>query len=155
MHDLIPLVGNLPGTLTDAEIDSVATYLAAEKAASTVACYLSDWTDFSRWCGQRGLLPLPALPGTIAAYLSSLADQGRKASTIARRRAAIAERHKQAGIDPVPAASAGVRSTLKGIRRTIGVARTQKAAATAGIVRKMMDACPEYTLISLRDRALK
>jgi integrase len=42
---------------------------------------------------------------------------------------------------------------MRGIRRTIGVARTQKAAATASVVRQMLDSCPD-SLIGLRDRAL-
>jgi integrase len=129
-------------------------YAEAEKAASTRAAYESDWRDFSRWCASRDFSPLPALPATIAVYLSNLADQGRKASTIARRVAAIADKHRLAGIDPPPTASPGVRAILKGIRRTIGVAKSQKQAATASIVRQMLDSCPEHTLIGLRDRAL-
>jgi hypothetical protein len=39
------------------------------------------------------------------------------------------------------------------IRRTIGSARTQKAAATATVVRQILDSCPD-PLIGLRDRAL-
>jgi integrase len=47
-----------------------------------------------------------------------------------------------------------VRATIRGIRRTIGVAKNQKAAATATVVRRMLDSCPEDKLIGLRDRAL-
>jgi site-specific recombinase XerD len=152
MHDLILIDPATPGALSRVEIESVAGYLLNEKAASTRACYAADWKDFDQWCGRRGLLPLPALPSTVAAYLSHLADLGRKASTIARRGAAIGYRHRCAGLEP-PTNSEGVRATMRGIRRSIGTARTQKAAATATVVRQMLDSCPS-SLIGLRDRAL-
>jgi hypothetical protein len=113
MHDLMILDPVQPGALTRVEIESVAGYLQNEKAASTRACYAADWKDFDRWCGPRGLDPLPALPGTVAAYLSALADHGRKASTIARRGAAIGYRHRCAGYEP-PTNSEGVKATMRG-----------------------------------------
>jgi integrase len=105
------------------------------------------------WCSARGACPLPAHQGLVAAYLSHLADTGRKASTIGRKCAAIADRHRLAGIDPLPTSTEGVRAVLRGIRRTIGTARTTKAAATAAIVRQMLDASGDR-LIDARDRAL-
>ena len=81
MHDLIVLdPAALPalGTLTDAEIDATRAYGAAEKALATRAAYLSDWRD--AWCALRGATALPAHQGIVAAYLSWLADSGRKAA---------------------------------------------------------------------------
>ena len=60
----------------------------------------------------------------MAAYLSSLADSGRKASTIGRRAAAIGY-HKMAGHEP-PTGSEAVKAVLRGIRRTIGSAKQGK-----------------------------
>jgi hypothetical protein len=45
-----------------------------------------------------------------------------------------------------------VRTTLRGIRRTIGAAAIRKAPLTADLVRAMMEATPD-NLIGLRDRA--
>ena len=78
--------------------------------------------DFAAWCVSRGATALPAHQGIVAAYLSSLADSGRKASTIGRRAAAIGYHHKIAGHEP-PTNNEGVKATLRGIRRTIGTAR--------------------------------
>jgi site-specific recombinase XerD len=89
MHDLIPLAPALPGALSTAEIDATMAYAEAEKALATRAAYASDWRDFAAWCAHRGATALPAHVGIVAAYLSSLADTGRKASTIGRRAAAI------------------------------------------------------------------
>jgi site-specific recombinase XerD len=96
---------------------------------------------------------LPASSGTIAVYLSHLADAGKKASTIARQMAAVGYRHKCAGVDPLPAASEAVRVTMRGITRTIGAAVVPKAPMTHDLIGKMLDVCPD-TLIGKRDRAL-
>ena len=49
---------------------------------------------------MRGQARHPPHPGIVAAYLSHLADRGRKSSTIGRRAAAIAHRDKFAGLEP-------------------------------------------------------
>ena len=36
----------------------------------TERLYAGDWAGFSRWCLARGVPDLPAVPGTVAAYLS-------------------------------------------------------------------------------------
>ena len=138
--------------LTTAEIDATMAYGAAEKALATRAAYLSDWRDFAAWCVLRGATALPAHQGIVAAYLSWLADSGRKASTIGRRAAAIGYHHKIAGHEP-PTSAEGVRAVLRGIRRTIGAATVQKTAITAGQVVEIMKTCPA-TLIGRRDAAL-
>ena len=90
--------------------------------------------------------------GIVAAYLSGLADSGRKASTIGRRAAAIGYHHKMAGHEP-PTSSEGVKAVLRGIRRTIGSAKQGKAPATADLIGQMLALCPD-SMIGKRDRAL-
>ena len=142
MHDLIPLgPALLPGVLTVAEIDSAE----AEKALATRPAYASDWKDFSIWCLARGARG-------VAAYLSGLADSGRKSSTIGRRAAAIGYHHKMAGHEP-PTNQEAVKTVLRGIRRTIGSAKQGKAPATADLIGQMLALCPD-TMIGKRDRAL-
>ena len=111
-----------------------------------------DWRDFAAWCALRGATALPAHVGIVAAYLSGLADSGRKASTIGRRAAAIGYHHKMAGHEP-PTGSEGVRAVLRGIRRTIGSAKQGKAPATADLIGQMVALCPD-NMIGKRDRAL-
>jgi site-specific recombinase XerD len=132
---LIPLDAVLPGALTVAEIDATMAYAEAEKAQATRAAYTSDWRDFPIWCLARGATPLPAHVGIVAAYLSGLADSGRKSSTIGRRAASIAYHHKLAGHEP-PTNAEGVKAVLRGIRRTIGSAKQGKAPATADLIGK-------------------
>ena len=109
MHDLIPLGPALPGSLTVAEIDATMAYAEAEKAQATREAYASDFRDFAAWCASRGATPLPAHVGIVAAYLSGLADSGRKSSTIGRRAAAIGYHHKIAGHEP-PTNQEGLRA---------------------------------------------
>jgi site-specific recombinase XerD len=128
-------------------------FAAAEKSAATRRAYASDWQDFAAWCAARHATPLPAHQGIVAAYLSWLAQSGCKASTIGRRAAAIAHRHKLAGHEP-PTNGEGVKATLRGIRRSIGTAREQKAPATADVVGAMLKHCRTDTLLGARDAAL-
>jgi site-specific recombinase XerC len=152
VHDLITLDPLPPGALTIAEIDATMAYAEAEKSAATRAAYASDWRDFAAWCVLRGATSLPAHQGIVAAYLSSLADQGRKASTIGRRAAAISYHHKMAGHEP-PTNQEAVKAVLRGIRRTIGAVAQGKSPATADVLTAMLALCPA-TLAGHRDRAL-
>jgi site-specific recombinase XerD len=152
VYDLIPIDAVPPGALTTAEIDATMAYAEAEKALATRAAYASDWHDFAAWCALRGATALPAHAGIVAAYLSGLADSGRKSSTIGRRAAAIGYHHKIAGHEP-PTGSEGVKAVLRGIRRTIGAARQGKAPATHDVIGQMVALCPD-SMIGRRDRAL-
>jgi site-specific recombinase XerD len=72
---------------------------------------------------------LPAVAETVAAFLSAEADRGMKASSIARRLAAIRYAHRLASV-PSPTEAEVVRVVLRGIRRTIGTATSAKVPAT-------------------------
>jgi hypothetical protein len=137
MHDLIPLGPALPGALTTPpRIDATMGYAAAETAQATRQAYASDWRrDFAAWCASRGATALPAHRGIIAAYLSSLADAGRKASTIGRRVAAIGYHHKMAGHEP-PTNQEGVKdpSQHRCRQRGQGPSHRGRAEADAGAV---------------------
>jgi integrase len=152
MNALITIGALAPGALTVAEIEQTIRYAENEKAQATREAYATDWRDFSIWCLSRGATPLPAHVGIVAAYLSWLADSGRKSSTIGRRAAAIGYHHKMAGHEP-PTNQEGVRAVLRGIRRTIGSAKQGKAPATADLIGQMLALCQD-TIIGKRDRAL-
>jgi integrase len=145
-HDLITLADSPPGALTTAEIDATMEFAEAEKSPATRKAYAADWADFAAWCAERDACSLPAHQGIVAAYLSHLAAAGRKASTIGRRCASIAWHHRQAGIEHPPTAAPGVRSVLKGMRRSIGT-------ATHDLVAAMLATCGT-DLRGWRDRAL-
>ena len=95
---------------------------------------------------------MPASSELVAAFLASLAKSGCKASTIARRAAAIRYAHRLAGHDS-PTSAETVRAVLRGIRRSIGTAPDRKTPATAELVGEILKHCPP-TLAGKRDRAL-
>lgn len=134
------------------DMDAARDFIRAEKSQATRRAYAADWRGFTAWCDQRGALALPAAPETVAAFLAYSATSGAKPSTISRRLAAIRYAHTTAGHD-APTSVEGVRATLRGIRRTVGTAKAQKAPATAERVAAMLAAIPD-TLRGKRDRAL-
>ncbi|TNC05167.1 integrase [Methylobacterium terricola] len=130
----------------------VEAYQRASKADATVRAYRGDAAAFEAWCARYGFRPLPANPEAVAGFLVSEAEAGRAASTIGRRLAAIKYAHKLARLlDPTE--DEAVRATMKGIRRKVGTAPDQKAAATADIVTAMLMQIPD-TLTGKRDKAL-
>jgi site-specific recombinase XerD len=151
---LVPTPRSVPDNATGLEpsLDQVREYVRASKAENTLRGYQSDWRDFCAWCESRGgLCPLPATAESVAAYIAECAGH-LKPGSIQRRLNAIAETHKAAGLES-PTHAAIVRNTLKGIRRTLGTAPAQKAAALTDDIRAMIDAT-DAGLIGARDRAL-
>jgi hypothetical protein len=87
----------------------------SSRSAATERAYRSDWADFAAWCGDAGLVELPAEATTVGAYLADRADR-LKVATLNRRIAAITAVHRMAGQgfdDGHPA----IERVLAGIRR--------------------------------------
>ena len=142
-----------PGEAYLEQAVSGADQLAAEAITSARAAYESDFRDFTAWCSEFGLDPLPATPDTVRAYLASLAREKHKASTIRRRRAAIAATHRQAGHES-PTSSEAVKVLSSGINRAIGTATRQATPLTADILAKVIAAIDLSTKRGLRGRAM-
>ena len=141
-----------PGAeLIPPSLDRAREFARASKADSTVRGYRTDWRDFCDWCERHGQRALAAAPETVAAYLAECAER-LKVGSIQRRLNAIAEAHKAMALES-PTTSGIVRNTFKGIRRTLGIANAQKAAALTADIRAMVNSSDEG-LIGLRDRAL-
>jgi integrase len=142
----------LPSLPSAPSLDQVREYVRASKAENTLRGYQTDWRHFCACCESRGgLCPLPAAADAVAAYIAECAEH-LKPGSVQRRLNAIAEAHKAAGLDS-PTHAAIVRNTLKGIRRTLGTAPAQKAAALTDDIRAMVDAT-DAGVIGARDRAL-
>jgi site-specific recombinase XerD len=150
--DLIVRPASDVALLPEAEVGAAREFIANQVAPATLRAYRTDARMFSEWCEARGVSALPASPETVATYLSALATEGAKFSTIARRCAAIKFLHETADRES-PTTARLVRSTLAGIRRTIGVAQVKKAPATATRLVEMIRLCPT-TLAGMRDRAM-
>ncbi len=153
MRTLPVEVSSSAGNNLPAEVAAIVrAYQRASKADATVRAYTADAKAFEAWCLRYGFRSLPASPEAVAGFLVAEAEGGRSASTIGRRLAAIRYAHKLAKA-PDPTDDEEVRATMKGIRRRVGVAPTQKAAATAEIMAVLLSRIPD-TLTGKRDRAL-
>lgn len=131
--------------------DSVAHFISASRAASTLRAYQSDWEHFTDWCRSQGADHLPADPAVVAAYIADLTAT-MKVATIQRRLASIASAHKAAG-HASPTSNEGVRLTLSGIRKTKGIAQRQVKPILLDDLRRLVTALP-VDLRGTRDRAL-
>lgn len=110
---------NLQLTATDPKVPTAALeYLQAAISANTRRAYRSDLNHFLAWGGA-----IPASPELVVQYIA--AHAGKLAvATLMRRIATISRAHTSQG-GTSPTASDMVRATLRGIRRTHGVAQRQ------------------------------
>lgn len=149
----LPTIDSTAGALPAEAAAIVTAYQRASKADATVRAYSSDARAFEAWCRGYGFRSLPASPEAVAAFLVGEAEAGRSASTIGRRCAAISYAHRLAKAAD-PTADEEVKAAMKGIRRRVGTAPDQKAAATVEILSAMLMRIPADTLAGKRDRAL-
>ena len=140
----------LRSQLDDLRVEAQA-FAESSRSKATVRAYASDLADFTAWTQAHDLRALPASAETVALYVADLARRV-KPATITRRLAAISISHRLAGLE-TPTAHAIVRSVVKGIRRELGVAQTQKRAISIPDLRAMVSTLGEST-IDVRDRAL-
>ncbi len=144
-------LSHTPNTLGPA-LASAQAYFDSAKASNTRRAYQADLRGFAAWCAARGFPSLPASPATVALYLAALADGGRKVSTIERALVAISQAHKLKGL-PSPRSHGAVSETMKGIRRTLGRAPSQKSPVLVEGLRSMTRLAPN-TRGGIRDKAL-
>ncbi|SIH15543.1 site-specific integrase [Mycobacteroides abscessus] len=105
-------------------VERIRSATISSQSQGTRRAYESAWRRFEGWCRRSGYESLPAHPTVIAAYLvdaaETVTENGERAystMTLGKWTAAIADRHRRAGIAPNPAANELVRQTVAGIRR--------------------------------------
>jgi site-specific recombinase XerD len=146
----IPSPPSLPAL---ADMAQVEEFVAESLAPATRRAYRTGLADFTLWTAERGLETLPASPETVAAYLADRARAGLSVSTLQQRLAAIKWAHESQGLE-TPTAAKGVRATMAGIRRELGVAPKRKAPATVDRLSAMVSHAKGDSRKAIRDRAL-
>jgi integrase len=81
---------------------------------TTLRAWRFDWAAFLAFCRPRGLLPLPASPSTVAAFIEHCGEAGKKPATVRRYLATIACAHRAAKIMN-PNDDEDVKMALKGL----------------------------------------
>src|SRR3954454_4151147 len=119
----------LPAALAP-DLMRAADLAREEKSPATRRAYRSDFQIFDAWCRTRGVIPLPAMPEVVAAFLAHDLEAGTGPSTLGRRIASIRYAHKLAG-HPPPTDDERVKATMRGIRRSVATAPHKKSPATA------------------------
>lgn len=128
-------------------------FAAAAKASNTLRAYQADWKDFREWCEAHQCASLPALPQTVALYLTDRAAT-LKTSSLARRLTTINRAHQAAGhISPATMQNALVSEVWKGIKRKKGTAQHGKKPFLTLDLRRIVGELP-LDLHGVRDRAL-
>lgn len=120
---------------------------------NTRRAHETNWRLFSEWCESLGHSPLPAHVLTLRAYITELADAGRKHSTIESRLATISKAHQLAGL-PSPTQEPTFKEHYRRLRNVVGRAKTQKKALLTPDIQMMLAHLPQDKLLGVRDRAL-
>ena len=148
---LKPVSNTLPVAL-EADAEAARDFARESLSPATRRAYRTDIRAFETWCGERRVRAIPAAPEVVASFLAHEAQRGLAVSSISRRAAAIRLFHRSAG-HATPTESEVVRSTLRGIRRTLGVAPKQKKPLTSELLLSLLEHIPD-SLRGKRDRAL-
>jgi integrase len=126
--------------------DEVAALVEASIAAATRRAYRSDLDHFAAWGGT-----LPAEPTLVASYLAAHSE-GLSVATLVRRIATISKAHEARGL-PNPCRSEVVRATMRGVKRTRGVAQREAKPLLRDDLFKVLNAMGDG-MKDARDRAL-
>jgi integrase len=94
---------------------------------ATLRAWRFDWTAFLAFCRPRQLSPLPASPSTVAAFIETCADGGKKPATVRRYLATIACAHRAAKLLN-PNDDEDVKMALKGLHNKSPVRQRQAKA---------------------------
>lgn len=119
-------IENYPAKSAARQIVVVATLTPAEQVRAwwrrarrvypeaTLRAWRFDWSAFLAFCKPRNLLPLPAAPSTVAAYIEASGEAGKKPATVRRYLATIACAHRAAKLIN-PTTDEDVKLALKGL----------------------------------------
>jgi integrase len=147
IHLPVPILnGAIAINCTDEPDATTLAYVAASIADSTRRAYLSDLEHFTAWGGV-----IPATDVQVASYLAAHAET-LAVATLTRRLVSISLAHRATG-HTSPTASELVRATMRGIRRTHGVAQAQATPLLRDDLFQVLDHMGDR-LKDLRDRAL-
>jgi integrase len=122
-------------------------------AANTQRAYAGDWRRFTTWCREHGRESLPADLPTIAAFVTSLAEAGKKVATIQRHCASVSKAHQLAGL-PTPTDDRQFKTLLEGISREKGIKQKQAPAFTLAYFKRVIQGIDTERPDGIRDRAL-
>lgn len=146
MNELIPAT---PAALAALEV--AQRYAKLSMSDATMRAYKSDWKRFVAWCDTKGVLPLPADPGMVGAFIAAMAET-HAPNSIRRCLVSISIIHKLNKFDWRPD-HPEITAPLKGLLRTHGRPAKKAEAIGLDIVRALVATCAD-TPAGMRDRCM-
>lgn len=132
--------------------EAVGRYLQASKSQNTRDAYRRDWAKFTRWADSHHLDTMPASPATVVLFISWMAENGQKVTSISRMLTTISQAHLAFGEQP-PNNHPKVLEVLRGIRREHGAPlKKAKPLLLLDLRRVLSRIAPSF--LGKRDRAL-
>jgi hypothetical protein len=136
MTELIVAAHTLPSPdLIKLEQDA-AEIASHARSANTVRAYRNDWVHFSSWCREMSLQALPALPQTVALYMTAHKERYSMA-TLNRRLSSIAAAHRMTD-QPFDTRCREIALVMDGLRRTKSVRQRQVTALTTSLLKRAL-----------------
>ncbi len=134
-------------------IEQAKGFANAAYANNTITAYQKDWKTFKNWCELANFSPLPCDIDTLILYITSLASQKRRISTIQRHICSINKFHTMANY-LLNLKSSSFILVWDGIKRTLGVAKQGKSPVLLNTLRDIVRSIKTDSNANIRDRAL-
>jgi site-specific recombinase XerD len=122
-------------------------------APNTLVSYKSDWKLFNLWCQNQSFSPLPATIDTLILYISELATQNYKSSSIQRKISAIKKMHNMAN-QFLNLEDSNFLLVWTCIKRKLGVQKKGKLPILIKTLRDVVATIDTSRIMGIRDKAL-
>ncbi|RST63805.1 site-specific integrase [Candidatus Aquarickettsia rohweri] len=133
--------------------EKVKDYARHAFAKNTIKNYQSDWKIFCTWCESLNINPLNITHNTLIAYITFLAEENYKASTIQRKISAIYKYCETKNIH-INLQDKEFKIVWQGIRRKIGIVKQGKDPILLKDLEDILQHISKNTHMGIRDRAL-
>ncbi len=132
--------------------DDAKNYAKFAFAKSTIKICQQEWKFFTTWCHQHQFQSLPCSIENLTIYLTELANQKLKTSTIQKKLYAINKIHTLNN-HHLNLKDSNFIMVWNGIKRSLGTAKKGRAPLLIKTLREILHVIPENN-IGIRDRAL-
>lgn len=132
-------------------IDEIFEKFDGAFAENTMRAYRSDFEQYSKWCANKSIPPIPATADNLAMYVDDL-SQTCKSATIRRRVNSLGTMFKLSK-NPDPSKNPEVVLAMKRMHRRIGRYQKQATPLTRDIIDIMLEKC-NHDATGHRDRVL-
>ena len=136
----------------DTMIDKIFERFDGAFAENTIRAYRSDFEQYSKWCANKSIPPIPATADNLAMYVYDL-SQTCKSATIRRRVNSLGTIFMLSK-NPDPSKDPEVVLALKRMHRNIGRHRKQATPLTHNHLERLLSNCSD-DLKGMRNRVLR